>query len=158
MIHRTVNLDSQIGRRRKPTNFSRRIFVHSPSRTFSVLLVLVTRFFLCRSNHSAPPIPYPMAPRFSPGYLLTALQTRNLTEGRSCPVSHRTANTVSLAIDIDHDPPYGIVVPRTHASSSLRAPNFHRSRIHVRAPSFRTRPVAHAVAVTGNMATLGSEA
>ena len=54
------------------------------------------------------------------------LQTRKPTEDPLCPVSHRTANTISLANDTDHDLPYGIVIPRTHTPSLLRASILHR--------------------------------
>ena len=158
VIHRTVNLDSQIGRRRKPTNFSKRIFAHSPSRSFSVLLVLITRFLICRSNHSAPPILYPMAPRFSPG--LPPYDPANPQSNSESLVSclARTANTVSLATDIDHDLPYGLssLAPTPHRRL---APQTFIARVSMFVwLLFRTRPVALAVAVTGNMATLGSEA
>ena len=120
----TANLDSQIGRRRRPTDFSRRIFIPSRSRTFSVLLVLTAQLQIKSFPTSHPG--HHDAPDFLCGCLPTTLQTRKRTEGPMCPFLHRTTNTISLPIDIDHDRPCGIVVPRTHTSSSLCASIFHR--------------------------------
>ena len=71
----------------------------------------------------------------------------------SCLAPHRTANTVSLANDTDHDLPYGIVIPRTHTPIVT-------SRINPSSPHvftfvrllFRTSLLALAVVGAGNMA------
>ncbi len=89
-------LSTQIGRRRRPTNFFRRIFVTRPSRSFSVLLVLTAHFITYRSGHS---ISHPVlhtAPRCPRAGLPTTLSPRKPAESPLCPTLRRTANTVSL--------------------------------------------------------------
>ena len=118
-----------------------RIFVPRRSRSLSALLVLTVPFFTCRSNHAPPPIPYSVTL-----LVFSVAASPPLYKLASFLAPHRIANTVSLANDIEHDNvdrPSGIVVPRTHTPSSLRASIFHRLAY---TPAFRTRPMALAIA------------
>ena len=106
-----------------------------PSRSFSVLLVRTAHLFTYRSSRVPSPIPYsiPLLVVSVPAFLrLFKLASQQVV---LCPVSHLTANTVSLANDIGRravDRPSGIVVPRAHISSSLACQSFIAWRIHVR--------------------------
>ena len=105
----------------KKTNEFPQVHIHPHSVMLILCAARAHRSFLNLQIKS--PLTFHDAPDFLHCYHPT---TRKLTEGRYCPVSHRTANTVSLAIDAYHDRPDGIVVPRTRTSLSLRASNFHR--------------------------------
>ena len=165
MIHRTANLDGQIGRRRKPANSPRWIFIPTPSCSFSVLLVLTARFFTCRSNHSSSPIPYPMMPMIFSIAATLRLCSAQANRGslmsclaphcEYCILGNRRLTTIGLTGSSS-------LAPTPHCLFAHQT--FIASRIHVRAPSFSVA-LAVAVAVAGNVAidrysstrTFGSE-
>ena len=127
-MHRSDGQLAQPDRTAKKTNGFLQAHIHPQS----VTLILCA----ARANRSLPHLQTKSLFSSRPGLhdasgslhgcFPTTLRTRTLTQGPLSPVSHRTMNTISLAIDIDHDRPCGIVVPRTHTSSSLRTSILHR--------------------------------
>ena len=126
-------LSTQTGRRRRPTDLSRCIFV--PPSVTRVLCAARAHFSFLYLQVKSLSISHPVL-HTAPGCLCaglpTTLQTRKPTESTPmCPVSDRTPNTVSLTNDIDRGAvgrPSGVVAPRTHTSSSLACQSFPVAR------------------------------
>ena len=123
---------------KKTNEFLQQAHIHPrPSRSFSVLLVLTTRYFTLQINSL--PTYHPGlhgAPGFLHGCLPTTLQTRKLMESRLCPVSHRTANTVPWQTTLTMVGLTGLssLAPTPHRW--FTPPSFITLRIHLRVPSF----------------------